>query len=379
MLDYILGIAGTAKNTGKTTTTNAILACLRKRGIAVFLTSIGYDGENLDNVTGLPKPKIPVEPGDIVATAARCLATGTASFERICETDISTPLGRLQLVRITTPGLVVTAGPNKSSEARRLISLFRTIGPGFILLDGALNRLAPMVETDGLVLATGAALTTDIPLLARETSKIEQIFRLPCLVPGLADENPQTICLYDAAGYRTEQWPAASLFSAADAKAIADRLPPGGKLVVLGIIGEIAFQQLAACWRTRGDAGQLIFSDPIKLLVSGKAACFCELLEQLAVGGVHAGVLKRIPLLAVTVNPFYPHYRMESDSYHPAYVDFQRLHVTLRHALTVPVYDVVRQGAERLVDTILQQTPKHSGCLFLLHFLLEMAFLDGRI
>ena len=87
MLEYILGIAGTAKNTGKTTTTNAILACLRKRGIAVFLTSIGYDGENLDNVTGLPKPKIPVEPGDIIATGTppgvgagmkppRCLKAG---------------------------------------------------------------------------------------------------------------------------------------------------------------------------------------------------------------------------------------------------------------------------------------------------------------
>lgn len=357
MLDYILGIAGTAKNTGKTTTTNAILACLRKRGIAVFLTSIGYDGENLDNVTGLPKPKIPVEAGDIVATAARCLTAGTAKFERICETDISTPLGRLQLVRITTPGLVVTAGPNKSSEARRLISLFRTIGPGFILLDGALNRLAPMVETNGLVLATGAALTTDIPLLANDTGKIEQLFRLPCLAPGLADENPQTIVLYDASGDRTAQWPVASLF-AAEAKSIAERLPPGGKLVVPGIIGETALQLLADCWRTRGHTGQLIFSDPIKLLVSGKAGYFCGLFEQLAAVGIYTGVLKRIPLLAVTVNPFYPQYRLENDTYQPAYVDFHRLHVALRSELSTPVYNVVRQGAERIIDAILQKMPQ---------------------
>ncbi len=357
MLEYILGIAGTAKNTGKTTTTNAILACLRKRGIAVFLTSIGYDGENLDNVTGLPKPKIPVEPGDIVATAARCLDAGTAQYERICETEICTPLGRVQLVRITTPGLVVTAGPNKSSEARRLIALFREIGPGLILLDGALNRLAPMVEAEGLVLATGAALTTDIPLLAKDSGSIEKLFRLPCLASGLQEEVPHTICLYDAFGDRTEQWPTASLFSAADAQTIANHLPPDGKLVVPGIIGKTAFRHLADSWLTRGNAGQLIFSDPIKLLVSGKAACFCELLERLATGGIHAGVLRRIPLLAVTVNPFYPQYRLENDTYQPAYVDFQRLHVTLRHALSVPVHDVVRQGAERLVDTILQQVP----------------------
>ncbi len=358
MLEYTLGIAGTAKNTGKTTTTNAILACLRKRGIAVFLSSIGYDGENLDNVTGLPKPKIPMEPGDIVATAARCLDAGSAQYERISETNIHTPLGRVQLVRITTPGLVVTAGPNKSSETRRLISLFREISPGVILLDGALNRLAPMVEADGLVFATGAALTTDLPLLARDTGYIEQVFRLPCLAPGLADENPQTICLYDAAGYRTEQLPASSLFSAAYAKAIVDRLPPGGKLVVPGIIGKTAFQQLADSWLTLGNAGQLIFSDPIKLLVSGKAACFYELLERLATGGIHAGVLRRIPLLAVTVNPFYPQYRLENDTYQPAYVDFHRLHVALRSELSTPVYNVVRQGAERIIDAILQKMPQ---------------------
>lgn len=355
MLEYILGIAGTAKNTGKTTTTNAILACLRKRGIAVFLTSIGYDGENLDNVTGLPKPKIPVEPGDIVATAARCLAAGTAQFERICETDISTPLGRLQLVRIKTPGLVVTAGPNKSSEAKRLISLFRTIGPGFILLDGALNRLAPMVEADGLVLATGAALTTDIPLLARETGKIEQILQLPCLLgsPGLLATAPSQICLYHPDGEQGRQWPGTSLFSPTDAAQVADCLPPDAMLYIPGIIGETAFEQLTADWIKRRQRGQLIFADPIKLLVAGKATYFCELIDRLAGAGVQTGVLKRLPLLAVTINPFYPQYRMESDSYHPAYVDFHRLQVALRNDLSTPVYNVVRQGAEKLVDTII--------------------------
>lgn len=354
MLDYILGIAGTAKNTGKTTTTNAILACLRKRGIAVFLTSIGYDGENLDNVTGLPKPKIPVEAGDIVATAARCLTAGTAKFERICETDIATPLGRLQLVRITSPGLAVTAGPNKSSEARRLIALFRAIGPGFILLDGALNRLAPMVETNGLVLATGAALTTDIPWLANDTGKIEQILQLPCLMGStdlLAD--PSQICLFNPDGEKSRQWPGTSLFSPADATQIADCLEPGARLYIPGIIGETALAQLTACWIKRRQHGQLIFTDPIKLLVAGKATYFCELIDRLAGAGVQTGVLKRLPLLAVTINPFYPQYRMESDSYHPAYVDFHRLQVALRNELSTPVYNVVHQGAEKLVDTII--------------------------
>jgi hypothetical protein len=360
VLEYTLGIAGTAKNTGKTTTTNAILACLRQRGIAVFLTSIGYDGENLDNVTGLPKPKIPVEPGDIIATAARCLDAGTAQYERICETDICTPLGRVQLVRVTTPGLVVTAGPNKSSETRRLISLFREIGPGLILLDGALNRLAPMAEADGLVLATGAALTTDIPLLARDTGYIEQVLHLPCLTSSISllAGAPSQICVFDPEAESVRQYPGASLFSLTEATQLASDLQPGDKLYIPGIIGEAAFGHLAACWIKRRLRGQLIFADPIKLLVAGKASYFCDLIDNLARVGMQTGVLRRLPLLAVTVNPFYPQYRMENDSYHPAYVDFHRLQVALRSEISTPVYNVVRQGAERIVDAILQQMPQ---------------------
>jgi hypothetical protein len=57
----VVGIAGTAKNTGKTTTLSAIMGEARKEPALVLgLTSIGYDGEGFDNVTGLPKPRIDV-------------------------------------------------------------------------------------------------------------------------------------------------------------------------------------------------------------------------------------------------------------------------------------------------------------------------------
>ncbi len=81
MLGLKLGLAGTAKNTGKTTTTAAIIQELRMRDIKFYLTSIGYDGENIDNITGLPKPKLRVKTGDIVATAEKCLLTSTAALQ----------------------------------------------------------------------------------------------------------------------------------------------------------------------------------------------------------------------------------------------------------------------------------------------------------
>lgn len=346
-----VGIAGTAKNTGKTTTTVAILSTLRQRGIGIFLTSIGYDGEDIDNVTGLPKPKIFLAPGDIVATAERCLEAGTAKFKLLHITDIQTPLGRISIVKIKSGGMVVVAGPNKSSDLRQVIKRFRALGPGFILIDGALNRMAPMVETDGLILATGAAYSTDIPRLAAESSQVEQILQLPLLsVPPVL---PDTIALYDSDGEILELRTEISLFSPTIANKIRQCLPLKGTLWIPGILGETAFCALCEQWCSSGPPGRLLFADPLKLLVAGKAATVLERVRQLANAGIQVGVRTRIPLLAVTINPYYPQYRMDNDSYQPAYVDFHRLQVAMRNKLTSPVYDIMRQGAENLVDALI--------------------------
>lgn len=369
MLKICVGIAGTAKNTGKTTTTVAILSGLRKRGIGIFLTSIGYDGEDIDNITGLPKPRIFLAPGDIVATAERCLHAGTANFEQLLLTNIQTPLGRICIVRITAAGLVVTAGPNKSSEVRRLLQLFRTIGPGFILIDGALNRIAPMVEADGLILATGAAYSTDIPQLSHETSLIEQIMRLSRLSGSSRLPGPLTkITLYDHDGQMMQQWASTSLFAPIEVDKILCNLPRHGTLLIPGIIGNLAFAQLSEKWINLRQPGCLIFSDPLKLLVSGNTAKVCGLLDKLTDSGIQVGVLKPIPLLAVTVNPFYPQYRLESNSYQPAYVDFHRLQVTVRNNVTSPVYNIMRQGADNLVDVIINSSRPWSNPETIINF-----------
>ena len=333
----------------------SILSVLRKRGVGIYLTSIGYDGEDLDNVTGLPKPKVPVEPGDIVATASRCLKSVTASFCNIGGTDILTPLGPIQLIRITGAGLMVVAGPNKSSEVNRLIKLFQRMGPGVRLFDGALNRIAPMVETDGLILATGAALVNDIPRLAADTARIEKLLNLPVLsgTSALLPSLPTSVCLFDPEGQTCLRLQGSSLFSENDAEKLAKQMYPGGTLVVPGIISEIAFSRLTSVWLMERKVGKLIFADPVKLLVAGKADRFSGSLEKLESAGFQVGVYKRLPLLAVTINPFYPQYRLESDTYQPAYVDFHRMQIAVRNQAKAPVFNVVRQGAEKLVDVII--------------------------
>lgn len=356
MLEARLGIAGTAKNTGKTTATAAIIKELRARGAGFYLTSIGYDGETIDNITGLPKPKLRVEPGDVVATAEKCLAVSTAAFEPLLTTNIQTPLGRIHIARATAGGLVVTAGPNKSTEVRELAVLLSRMGPGTTIFDGALNRIAPMVEMDGFILATGASRTPDIPRLAQETGVIWRLSTLPAAPRALelAERRLSQVTLLGPDLDEIKTWPLSSLLTEQDVdQVLAEPMTKYSYLYVPGVVGERALRFLADRLADKPRSFLLVFADPVKLLVSGDPVTYHELLMAAEKGGAVAGVVKRVPLLAVTINPFYPDYRVETNAYKPAFVDFVRLQVAVEGSVRVPVYNVVKQGAKGLVDRVL--------------------------
>jgi hypothetical protein len=364
LIELSLGLAGTAKNTGKTTTTATIIGELRTQGISFYLTSIGYDGENLDNITGLPKPKLRVEQGDIIATAERCLQTSTAALKKMIETDISTPLGKVSVVKVEKPGLVVTAGPNKSLEVKRLQTLLHQFGPGITIFDGALNRIAPMAETDGFILATGAAKTPDIPRLAWETNLISRITNLP-IIPGalaLRERQLTTVTLLSNTLLVQKQWAKTSLLAEADVDTIvAQSFENDSYLYIPGIISEKALERLMIIFKHHEKRLLLAFADPIKLLVTGNPKIFELLTEHLPKLGIFVGVLKPIPMLAVTVNPFYSEYRYESKTYLPAYVDGMRLQLAIQRNSHVPVFNVVKQGAGKLVELLLTRTRRWEG------------------
>ena len=71
-MSRILGIARTARTPGRPRPFGRS-RFLRQR-VGVFLTSIGYDGEDTDTVTSLPK--VVVGEGDMVATALHYLNAG---------------------------------------------------------------------------------------------------------------------------------------------------------------------------------------------------------------------------------------------------------------------------------------------------------------
>lgn len=355
-MELKLGIAGTAKNTGKTTATAAIMQELRSREVGFYLTSIGYDGENIDNVTGLPKPRLQVEPGDIVATAEKCLAVSTAGMETLVVTDISTTLGKIHVCKVKKAGLAVTAGPNKSLEVRELAGILSRMGPGVTIFDGALNRIAPMVETDGFILATGASRTPDIPRLAMETGLIWRLSSLPTVPRALelSERGLTTITLLDSQLQAVKIWPGSSLLVERDVDQIVAEPPEkDGYLYIPGIVSENCLRSLAEKLGREPRRFLLVFADPIKLLVAANPVVYFELIEEIEKTGAVVGVLRRVPLFAATINPFYPDYRVETKAYQPAFVDITRLQLAVKGAVKVPVYNVVKQGAKGLVDIIL--------------------------
>ncbi|MDX9872580.1 MAG: hypothetical protein RBT41_09200 [Clostridia bacterium] len=338
MRPRVIGVAGTAKNTGKTTAMIELLKEARIQGIIHALTSIGYDGESVDNVTGLPKPRIQATPGLLVAVASRCLEVSTCRLEILRTTAVSTPLGKIIIGRVTEAGLLVAAGPNKASDLRRIIEILIEEGAALVFVDGALNRMAPMVETDGLVLTTGAARTTQLGRLAEEAKIITQFFQLPreavltvsCRFVNILEEGR----IAEVAACLEEQEGA----------------------VLEGLISQDSLRRLAqACVEAEGAwrGKTIVFSDAVKLLLSGNLAVTAQSLHILAREQVKVGVLKAVRLAAVTVNPYYPLYDFRSAVYAEAYVDKDELLDKMKRALTVPVYDILQDGASQLFRNIM--------------------------
>ncbi|WP_227767147.1 hypothetical protein [Zhaonella formicivorans] len=354
MHSMAIGIAGTAKNTGKTTTTSSIIDELNKKDMMFGLTSIGYDGERIDNVTGLPKPRLTLLPGQLVATAERCLKVSTARLEIIETTNMLTPLGRIVYARVKEQGQVLIAGPNKSSQLRTVIAKLQELEARLILVDGALNRMAPMVETDGFILATGAARQPDIGRLVEETGAISGVCSLGSY-QGRSLQGYNSVTFVTARGKIIES-PVAFLIDKQDIQELYLHWQPKTAFVYIpGVVGEKCWPELVKFLLEQDSKPALVFADPIKILISGNVTQSYQYIRTLQKHGIKVLLKQQVELLAITVNPFYPRYRYEANDYEPAYVDKQLLLQSMRENIGVPVFDVMQDGGKNLLQQILQK------------------------
>ncbi|MTV48052.1 hypothetical protein GJ688_03535 [Heliobacillus mobilis] len=349
-----IGIAGTAKNTGKTTTASALLREAYRRHRRIAITSIGYDGEEWDNITGLPKPRLPVQRGTIVATARKCLTVSSANIRILEDTFIRSALGSIVIGEVIDPGLVVIAGPNKSVEVGRVKKALTRYRPDLLMVDGALNRIAPMVEVDGLILATGAARIVDPQRLARETESIAHIFELPYRSPALFGDKGG-VAWRRGEGWVSLPFSGTQLLTSEDgeslAKELIDFLPQEhveGTIQMPPLVTTKAIRSLLTAVGTRLKQWPIYFRDAISLLLSDLPEETYFMLEQLKSLGLRPFVRKNVPLLMVTVNPFYPEYDPGSQTYQARFLQAGLLEGRIGRKIRIPVMDVKRKGARSL-------------------------------
>lgn len=143
------------------------------------ISSIGLDGELIDNVTSLPKPRIFVYEEMIVATAEECLKMTEAKYTILRNTGVYTALGEIVIIKITSSGFVLVGGPSVVTQMETLIDVFKSMNIAKILIDGAFSRRTVSKSTDACIFAVGAAYSTDMTKVVEAAKLSLYQFSLP--------------------------------------------------------------------------------------------------------------------------------------------------------------------------------------------------------
>lgn len=170
-----ISFVGTEKNTGKTETLNYVLNRLCSfSNINVGLTSIGIDGEKMDQVTKTSKPEISIHPKTIFVTSEQIYPQREIVSNILSLSNRSTALGKLVYAQAISSGKVLLAGASSTIWLKEVIEEIKSFGADIVLVDGALSRMSfgsPSI-TDAMILSTGAALSVNLKSLVRKTSFI---------------------------------------------------------------------------------------------------------------------------------------------------------------------------------------------------------------
>jgi hypothetical protein len=332
----VIGIAGTAKNTGKTTTLNLLLAESARRSLVVCVTGIGYDGEEIDNITLLPKPRIHLLPGTIAATSERCLQENDRQIEIIERTGLRTPLGEILIIRVKKDCTLVIAGPNKRNDLAALIELLRKYPSSAIVVDGSLNRISPMSVVDRVIITSGGSRSADSMVIAEELQAIESIFSYPVIASVISSDHPVRSIPY--------------LLDAQDsAELLLHTFGRGEAVSVAGLVSLSALEHLAEkLQQRRYPFHTLLFHDPFVLMMNDSLVRVSSSLQTIAAAGYtvayhHAPVLK-----CFTANPFIPQF--EGMTYSPRFLDVPGLLGAIRSRCSVPVYNTADAPPQEIFD-----------------------------
>ncbi len=306
LIDEILqyrsvSIVGLEKNTGKTETLNFILRNLADTPKCVAITSIGIDGETTDVVTRTPKPEITVFPRMLFTTAEKLFLQKRFPAEILDLSDKETIFGRLVTARAITQGRVLLSGAADTFSLRKIIERNSELGADLTIVDGALSRLslASPATTDAMVLATGAALSSNIDTLVRKTKFICQMIGLDEFQEANieVDELQNGVYFLKNGELHSLGLNSALAISTIDKDQLAS-LKESRRIFIIGILSDKILEFLIE--RKLAKNTILVVKDFSTIFITSMVYnMFCKL-------GGKIKVLKRTNLIAITVNPTSP-------------------------------------------------------------------------
>ena len=174
-----IAVVGTAKNVGKTVTARAILGTLARTGADVGFMTVGRDGERVDAVDTAPKPRLTVASGTLIATG-RDLVPRSPALEIVAVSGERSALGPVVIARAHSVAEMQLSGPATAHGAAVVSQMLRRAGARWIVIDGAIDRLAALPQLDAVVVvATGAARADGIAAIAAQTAALVARLRVP--------------------------------------------------------------------------------------------------------------------------------------------------------------------------------------------------------
>lgn len=321
-----VSFVGMEKNTGKTECLNYVLRELYKTDRKIAVTSIGIDGEQVDQVTETHKPEIELAKGTIFVTSEKHYKERRPTSNILNVSTHGSTLGRLVTAQALQCGKAIISGPGSTGKLKQLLSEMDTYNVDITLIDGALSRKsfgAPTV-TESLILSTGAALSPHLPELIRKTQFTTRLIHLPKYDIGntatLTDIN-SGLWAQDTDG----QWHDLEIPSTLLLDKYKDRLfKYGHTFYIGGIITDKILDYLRM--QPHIDQTVLVAKDFTKIFAS------IDTVNTFLKKGGRLYVLFAAQLLAVCVNPTSPSgYTIKSTV----------LRDKLSEALQLPVYDVM--------------------------------------
>ncbi len=319
-----ISIFGMEKNTGKTETLNYIIRRLNAYQHRVALTSIGIDGEKSDQVTQTPKPEIVVPEGMLFVTSEQHYLQKQLLAKITDVSESRTALGRLITAQSLEAGKVLLSGPSTTGGLKRMITSLAANGVQTTIVDGALSRkaLASPAVTDAMILATGAALSINIPQLVRKTAAVYRLISLPTMEEAIAEKLDlieQGIWGIDETGGIHDLGIRSALMLNASNRSHLTR--HGNRIYVSGAVSDNLLEQLR------------LSEEKICLIIRDFTRMFAlpETVDRFLQSKHEIRSLYGGKLLAITANPVAPSgYKLKSDV----------LREEMQKTLGIPVYDV---------------------------------------